>query len=124
MLIAVVGVAMALLVAHEAGHAVAARAVGGRWAGVVRRGVWAVGVRIRVDGLSRRRIAVTLLAAPAAELLVLLAAWRLWPPDGAWWALLGAVQWGVNGLPWPGLPTDGRRLWALWRTGRATVEEG
>lgn len=44
-------VAVAMVVAHETGHVLMTRVLGGRFHGVVFRGA-AIGVRLTVDGLS------------------------------------------------------------------------
>ncbi len=113
----VMGVAIVLVIAHEAAHVLTTLAYGGRFEGVVVKHVIAVGVRIRVDGLSARQVAWTLWAAPIAEGVVLLLAFVGWPSLGLWWALLGSGQWTLNLIPWPWFPNDGRKLWLLAHQG-------
>lgn len=110
--------AIGMVIAHEAAHVLTTLACGGRFEGVVVKHVIAVGVRIRVDGLSARQVAWTLWAAPLAEGVVLLVALAGWPSLWAWWALLAGAQWGLNLIPWPWFPNDGRKLWLLAHQGR------
>lgn len=112
----VVGVGFAMIAAHETAHAVATRVFGGRWEGVVFAGI-AVGVRVRVDGLTPRQILATLVAAPLTEGVVVLVAWLFWPGLESVWALLLSLQWALNWCPWLGFPNDGRRAWSLLRHG-------
>ncbi|WP_020375033.1 hypothetical protein [Sulfobacillus thermosulfidooxidans] len=118
----VVGVAVLMVVVHEMAHVLTALAVGGRWDGLAWRW-WAVGVRLRVDGLRPRQVAATLWAAPLAEAVLLASAVVLWPHAWRWWGALAAGQWLVNLMPWPGWPNDGAQLWRLW-VGHAAVQPG
>lgn len=118
MLLMVMGVAIVLVIAHEAAHVLTTLACGGRFEGVVVKHVLAVGVRIRVDGLSPRQIAWTLWAAPLAEGVVLLLAFAEWPSLWTWWTLLAGAQWSLNLIPWRWFSNDGRKLWLLARQGR------
>ena len=117
----VLGGAVAMVMGHEAAHAVVTRALGGQVEGLTWRWFGAVGVRLRVDGLSRVQVAWTLLAAPVAEGLVVGALWMLQPALAGIWLALLAAQWGMNLVPWPGVPNDGRRLWQLMHGGRAAL---
>lgn len=117
MIMMLIAVAVALVVAHELAHVVTTLALGGRFEGVVVKHVLAVGVKIRVDGLSARQIMLTLLAAPVAELGVTITASVLAPSARSLWLLLIMVQWGANWVPWWGFPNDGWRLWQLVRDG-------
>ena len=118
MLLMLMGVAVVMVVAHEMAHVVSTLAFGGRFEGVIVKHVLAVGVKIRVDGLSARQIAWTLIAAPVAELLVVAAATIIRPQAWALWLLLLGLQWLMNWTPWPWFPTDGRKLLRLVRQGR------
>ena len=117
----VLGGAVAMVMGHEAAHAVVTRAVGGQVEGLTWRWFGAVGVRLRVDGLSRVHVVWTLLAAPVAEALVVGALWILQPGLAEIWLALLVAQWGMNWVPWPGVPNDGRKLWRLMRFGRAAL---
>ena len=117
----VLGGAVAMVMGHEAAHAVVTRALGGRVEGLTWRWFGAVGVCLRVDGLSRVQVAWTLLAAPVAEGLVVGALWILQPELAGIWLALLIAQWGMNWVPWPGIPNDGRRLWRLMHGGRAAL---
>ena len=117
----VLGGAVAMVMGHEAAHAVVTRAVGGQVEGLTWRWFGAVGVRLRVDGLSRVQVVWTLLAAPVAEALVVGALWILQPGLAEIWLALLVAQWGMNWVPWPGVPNDGRKLWRLMRFGRAAL---
>lgn len=112
------GVAIVLVIAHEAAHVFTTMACGGQFEGVVVKHVVAVGVRIRVDGLSARQVAWTLWAAPVAESVVLLLALAVWPSLWLWWVVLGSAQWTLNLIPWPWFSNDGRKLWVLAHQGR------
>ena len=117
----VLGGAVAMAMGHEAAHAVVTRALGGQVEGLTWRWFGAVGVRVRVDGLSRVQVVWTLLAAPVAEALVVGALWILQPGLAEIWLALLVAQWGMNWVPWPGVPNDGRKLWRLMRFGRAAL---
>lgn len=110
--------ALALVVVHEAGHVLATLWCGGRWRGVVCHHGWAVGVFVDLTGLSRRQQQLTLVAPVVLEGAVLGLACVLCPTAWRWWTAITLGQWLTNWLPWWGLPTDGRRLWELVRTGR------
>lgn len=122
MLTMLIAVATALVVAHELAHVMATVAFGGRFEGIVVKHVLAVGVKIRVDGLSARQVAGTLLAAPVAEGFVVAAAGLIQPQAWGLWLLLLGVQWVMNWVPWPWFPNDGRKLWLLVREGRGGLE--
>ena len=107
-------VAVSMVVAHESGHILITRLLGGRFRGVVFRG-WAIGVQLTVDGLSPQSVAWTLLAGPLAEALVFGAAVATDLRNAQWWALLLFTQWIVNLVPWGVVPNDGTRLWQLWQ---------
>lgn len=107
-----------MIAAHESGHVFMTRWLGGRFAGVVFRGV-AVGVRLNMDGLTPGQIAWTLVAGPVAEALIVAVAGLLFPVLLPWWLAVLAADWGLNLVPWGFFPNDGTRLWRLWRT--ATV---
>ncbi|PSR23942.1 MAG: hypothetical protein C7B45_01265 [Sulfobacillus acidophilus] len=107
-------VACMMIAAHELGHVVVTRILGGRWLGVEHQG-WMVGVRLSVRSLSNRQIAVTLLAGPSAEIFVVAMASIIAPQYFHWWVLLLLVQWIGNVIPWGIIPNDGTRLWQLWR---------
>lgn len=110
-----------MILMHEAAHAGTTVLLGGRFEGItLHRGI-AVGVRVCVDDLSVRQILATLVAAPVAEAIVIASA-VIWDPSqrGIWLFLL-AVQWTGNGIPWPGVPNDGRRIWQLLRQGRGAL---
>ena len=109
-------VACAMVAAHEAGHALLTRALGGRFLGIHVRG-FLVGVRLSVKTLSTRQVAWTLAAGPFAEILVVLAAIVISPKNIHWWLLILALQWIGNLTPWGLIPNDGTRLWQLWRRG-------
>lgn len=106
-----------LIVAHETAHALVTVALGGKIEGVVVRGFLAVGVRLRIDGLSAGKVAATLIAGPAAELLVVAAAAAYRPQFSAMWLFLLASQWFMNLIPWPWFPNDGQKLWRLLQHG-------
>lgn len=114
-------VAIAMIILHEAAHVLTTLAFGGRFEGVTVRHVIAVGVKIRVDALSTRQIAATLIAAPVAEALVISAAILVRPEAWSLWLLLLGVQWAMNLVPWPWFPNDGRKLWLLTQHGRAAL---
>ncbi len=92
-------VAVSMVVAHESGHILITRLLGGRFHRVVFRG-WAIGVQLTVDGLSPQSVAWTLLAGPLAEALVFGAAVATDLQNAQWWALLLFTQWIVNLVPW------------------------
>lgn len=123
MLSLILAVVVALIVAHESAHVVTTLAFGGRFDGVVWRHVLAVGVKIRVDALSSRQIAGTLLAAPLAEALVVSVAILLRPQAWGLWLLLLVLQWAMNLVPWPWFPTDGRKLLTLLHGYRIASDE-
>lgn len=110
------GVACALFIAHESGHVMATRLLGGRWLGVAWHGPL-VGVRLSLDGLSPRQVALTLMCGPLAETLCAAVALAIWPSRLPWWLMLLAVEWLANLAPWGFVSNDGTRLWRLWRTG-------
>lgn len=115
-------VAIGMVVIHEAAHVVTTMAIGGRFEGVVVKHVLAVGVKIRVDDLSARQVALTLIAGPLAEVLVVAAAWMLVPGYGLLWLGLMAIQWTMNLVPWPWFANDGRKLLRLVQLGRVALE--
>ncbi len=121
MVLLLVSVVLAMIVCHEAAHVLITVACGGRFEGVVLQHVLAVGVRIRVDDLSARQIALTLIAGPVAEALVLGVAWQIHPMAWPLWLLLLGTQWMLNLIPWPWFPNDGRKLWRLMRQGRSAL---
>lgn len=112
-ILTLLAVAIGLVVVHETAHVVTTVAFGGRFEGVVVKHVLAVGVKIRVDGLSRRQIAWTLIAAPLAEVLVVTVACAIRPQAWTLWLLLLGLQWAMNWTPWPWFSSDGRKLWTL-----------
>lgn len=59
-----------------------------------------VGVRVRVDGLSRPALATTLWAGPLSEVIVLGLAAALDPQQLVWWTVIWGLQWGLNLIPW------------------------
>ncbi|NMP24505.1 hypothetical protein [Sulfobacillus harzensis] len=123
MIAMLIAVAAAMVVAHELAHVVTTLAFGGRFEGVVVKPVLAVGVKIRVDALSARQVAWTLIAAPLAEVLVVAAAWAIQPSAWRLWLMLLGVQWAMNWTPWPWFSTDGRRLWTLLHGDPMTSDE-
>lgn len=114
MIIPLLVVAVAMLVAHEAGHIILTRVLGGQWLGIEFKGLM-LGVRLSVKSLSLKQIAWTLMAGPLFEAYVvgIAALWR--PPEAHWFLLLLALQWLINLFPWGIIPNDGTRLWRLWR---------
>ncbi|NMP24443.1 M50 family metallopeptidase [Sulfobacillus harzensis] len=114
MLIPLLVVAILMLAAHEAGHVVLTRFLGGRWLGIEFKGIM-VGVRLSVKSLSLKQIAWTLAAGPLSEtyIVVLACLWR--PHDAHWFLLLLGLEWVLNLTPWGLFPNDGTRLWRLWR---------
>lgn len=106
-------VAVAMVVAHEAGHVLLTLRFGGHWRSIEFRG-YAVGVRLFIDGLSPAQLAWTLAAGPLAEGIVIAIAVALWPGKYPWWLLLLGLQWVMNIIPWGRFPNDGTRLWQLW----------
>lgn len=115
-------VACAMIAAHELGHVVSTRLLGGTFLGIQRKG-FLVGVRLSVQFLSRKQIAVTLAAGPAAEVLVTALVSWLAPQYAALWVLLLALQWIGNVIPWGLIPNDGTRLWQLWRRGAIEIPQ-
>ena len=111
----IVMIAVCLVVSHEAAHILTTVVCGGRFDGLVHHHVLWVGVKVRLDGLSKRQMLATLFAAPVAELIVISIAWRLMPSLRADWGILLATQWLANGIPWPGLRNDGHHIVALLR---------
>lgn len=109
-------VACAMLVAHELGHVVVTRMLGGQWLGVERQG-FLIGVQLSVDRLSTSQVALTLAAGPAAEILIVLICSLVAPQYYALWVLILAFQWIGNVIPWHVIPNDGTRLWQLWQHG-------
>ena len=116
----VCAVACCMIVGHELAHVATTVLVGGRFDGVVFRHVWAVGVRIRIDHLTPTQVFWTLAAAPLAELGILGSATLFDPTLSSLFLVMGLAQWGLNLVPWPGLPNDGHRMWAILR-GRSCV---
>lgn len=115
-------VAILLVVGHETAHVLTTLACGGRFEGIVVRHILAVGVKIRVDGLSARQVMATLIAAPVAEMAIIaIASWGD-PAGMGWWLFLGAGQIGASWIPWWGFPNDGQRFFALLQQGRAALE--
>ena len=123
MLIVIIGVVVAMIIAHEAAHVLTTLALGGRFDGVFVQHLIAVGVKVRVDGLSRSQVALTLLAAPLAEVAVTVLAWRFYPSAHLLWLMVLCAQWALNLTPWPWFPTDGRKLWLLLHHGPETLAE-
>ena len=109
-------VALTMLLAHEVGHVGATRLLGGQWLGVTHKGVL-VGVRLAVQTLSPRQVAITLAAGPLAEILIAIVATLMAPTQEWLWGLLLGLQWIGNVVPWGIIPNDGTRLWQLWRHG-------
>lgn len=122
MIAMLIAVAVTMVVVHELAHVVTTVALGGRFEGVVVKHVVAVGVKIRVDALSARQVAWTLIAAPLAEVLVVVGAWAIQPRAWGLWLMLLGVQWVMNLTPWPWFPNDGRKLWLLMRYGRLALQ--
>ncbi len=110
-----------MIAAHEAAHAYITHRLGGTFEGLTFNGAM-VGVKVRVDGLSRRMVIITLLSGSAADLVVALVASVLWQ-HVEWWGLLLGSQWLLNLVPW-GFPNDGTRIWRLWRWGAANARGG
>ncbi len=123
MIVLVIAVAATMVMAHELAHVVTTVAFGGSFEGIVVKYVLAVGVKIRVDALSARQVAWTLIAGPLAELLVVAAAWAIQPRAWGLWLMLLGVQWVMNLTPWPWFPTDGRRLWTLLHAYRVASDK-
>ena len=109
-------VACAMLAAHEFGHVVVTKLLGGQWLGVERQG-FLIGVRLSVDSLSISQVALTLAAGPAAEIVIVLICSLVAPQYYALWVLILALQWIGNVIPWHVIPNDGTRLWQLWQHG-------
>lgn len=107
-------VAVTMLVAHEAGHVILTRVLGGQWLGIEMKGLM-LGVRLSVKSLSLKQIAWTLIAGPLSEAYVigLASLWR--PVEAHWFFLLLALEWLINLTPWGIFPNDGTRLWRIWR---------
>ncbi|POB12207.1 M50 family metallopeptidase [Sulfobacillus sp. hq2] len=124
MIARLIGVALGMVLVHELAHAGVTWALGGRVEGVVWRAWGAVGVRLRVDGLTPSQVALTVAAGPAAEALWLLGVWAVWPTQALWWLMLGVGQWALNLVPWPGVPNDGRQLWRWARMTARLGKEG
>ena len=120
-LVALLIVAILLVVGHETAHVLTTWACGGRFEGIVVRHILAVAVKIRVDGLSVRQVMATLIAAPMTEMAIIAIASWCDPAGMGWWLVLGAVQIGVNWVPWWGFPNDGQRVFALLQQGRAAL---
>jgi len=108
MLIVILGFVVALIVAHETAHVLATLALGGQFDGIFMRHL-----KVRVDGLSRCHVVLTLLAAPFAELIVMALAWQFYPSAHRLWLMMLCIQWVINLTPLPWVPTDGRKLWLL-----------
>ncbi len=121
LLMILLSVAVAMIVLHEAGHAVVAVLLGADFEGVRMRGLTAA-VKLRVDRLTAGQVALTLMAGPVAEAVIVLAASVIWPPYHLLFLLILGLQWAANVTPWPWFPTDGRRLWLLYRDGRSSLE--
>jgi hypothetical protein len=111
-----IGVAVCMIAAHELGHVVATRILGGRWLGVAHKG-FMVGVKLAVKPLSPGQLAITLAAGPAAEIFVTVAASLVYPQHTSLWVLIFALQWIGNVIPWGIIPNDGSRLLQLYRRG-------
>ncbi len=114
MVIPLLALACAMVLAHETGHVVVTRLLGGRWLGVEFRG-WMLGVRLSVKSLSLRQVAWTLVAGPLAEAMVVAAFALIWPAELNWWLLILGLQWMMNLIPWGLIPNDGTRLWRILR---------
>lgn len=112
------GVAFAFIIAHEAGHVVTTKLLGGHWLGVECRG-FLVGVRLALDSLTPPKVAATLAAGSLAEALVAMTAMAIWPRFIVWWATLLLAEWAMNLIPWGFISNDGTRLWKLLRTSLA-----
>lgn len=87
---------LAALVAHEAGHAAAAQALGLRWRPVVtKRGP---GIRIGADHirLTRTQIAITAAAGPTASLLFTATMWHTQP-----FMALASLELRARARTWP-----------------------
>ena len=113
MLVVTVGFVVALIVVHEAAHVLVTLTLGGRFDGVIMPHMIAVGVKVRVDGLSRYQVALTILVAPFAEAVVMVLARRFYPSAHLLWLMVLCAQWVMNLTPWPWFPTDGHKLWLL-----------
>ncbi len=112
----VLGVTVVMIIVHEIAHAIVTQSLGGYFEGVEFRSFpLMVGVKLRVDGLSRPALATTLWAGPVSEVIVLGLAAALDPQHLVWWAMIWGLEWGVNLIPWSFIPNDGTRLWRLWR---------
>jgi len=116
MLLTIIGASALAVIAHEVGHIVITRVLGGRFLGVEFRG-YAIGVRLSVTHLSQQQVAWTLIAGPLAETIVIALALYRWPSLYLWWVLILGLNWCMNVVPWGLFPNDGTRIWHIWRHG-------
>lgn len=119
--VAAIGLAVGLLILHEAGHVLATWAWGGRFDGLAWSG-WGIGVRLTVDTLTPRQQAWTVAAGPFAEWVGVGLVALGWPAGLPLALGIAGVQAFANLIPWGRIPNDGTRLWWAWR-GR-TVQGG
>ena len=87
MLLPLLIVVVSMVLAHETGHVLITRFLGGRWLGIEFRG-YMLGVRLSVKSLSLRQIAWTLIAGPLAEGIVVAIANLIWTADTRGFLLL------------------------------------
>lgn len=107
-------VAVTMLLAHEAGHVLSTRMMGGHWLGVQCKG-FMIGVRLSITALTHRQVAWTLAAGSISESLVTAFASLIWPHESRWFFLILSLEWLLNLTPWGIISNDGTRLWRLWR---------
>ena len=109
------GIAVVLIIVHEAGHMVSLRISGGRMLGLVFDG-WRVGVRTDVAALSLTQRGRSALSGLVAEGVAVVIGIALDPAHWLAWLTLWAADLLVNGVPWQ--HTNDGALFLRWRRAR------